>query len=379
MHPRKFQLTLLLSLLILLALACGTGATGGDGALNLTQTAIAATLTAVGGEPPAAATTAAPAVSDTPAPALSDTPAPDTATPEPTATPTVGASPTATPTVPIISVSSDTNCRYGPGIIYDPPVLVFRVGETAEVYGRNAAGDFYYISRGCWIWTNYVVLIGGNLSAVPVLTAVPTPTPVPTSPSGVWHGTWDTLCGVSSCETMTLTQNGNSVTGTYANGAGAISGTVSGSQLTGTWTRNGVSGTIDFWMGNSGVRWRGNWDTVNEWCGARPGETLPSPCGVASWYGAWETDCGVSNCDTMTLSQDGTLVTGTYAGGDGEIEAEADGVTLIGTWFRNNTSGDFTFYMLANGNQFQGNFGGTFAWCGYRNGVGLPNPCLKAQ
>jgi hypothetical protein len=78
----------------------------------------------------------------------------------------------------------------------------------------------------------------------------------------------------------------------------------------------------------------------------------------------------------MTLSQDGTSIEGTYAGGDGTITGSIAGNELTGTWSRNNSSGALKFFMLSNGEQFNGNFGGSFAWCGYRGGAGLPGQCL---
>lgn len=110
-----------------------------------------------------------------------------TSTPEPpTLTPTATLSPTpvftATPVVPQISVSVATNCRVGPGRVYDR-VGALLVGEVAEIVGLNPTGDYFYIrnpdSDGfCWLWGNYATL-SGNYSALPVYTPPPTPTPVP--------------------------------------------------------------------------------------------------------------------------------------------------------------------------------------------------------
>ena len=118
-------------------------------------------------------------VSDTPSQTF--TPQPPTLTP--TVTLTVTPVFTSTPLVPLISVSVSTNCRVGPGRIYDR-VGALLVGETAEVYGRNPGGNYWYIrnpdSNGgfCWLWGEYATL-SGNLSALPVYTPPPTPTPAP--------------------------------------------------------------------------------------------------------------------------------------------------------------------------------------------------------
>ena len=90
----------------------------------------------------------------------------DTLTPLPTLTPTLSPTPnfTATPSVPLISVTVDTNCRSGPGKIYDYLGGLF-VGQTAEVYGKNPSGDYFYIrlpensSIYCWESLRHCVLI----------------------------------------------------------------------------------------------------------------------------------------------------------------------------------------------------------------------------
>ena len=112
----------------------------------------------------------------------------NTRTPEPpTFTPTATLSPTpiftATPSTPQITVSVATNCRVGPGKVYDR-VGALLVGEFAEVVGVNPTGDYWYIRNPdsangyCWLWGEYATL-AGNLSGMPVFTPPPTPTPVP--------------------------------------------------------------------------------------------------------------------------------------------------------------------------------------------------------
>lgn len=111
-----------------------------------------------------------------------------TFTPEPpTFTPTITLTPTplftSTPLVPLISVSVATNCRIGPGRIYDR-VGALLVGEFAEIVGRDLNGTYWYIrnpdsSNGfCWLWGEYAT-VSGNFAALPVFTPPPTPTPAP--------------------------------------------------------------------------------------------------------------------------------------------------------------------------------------------------------
>lgn len=110
-----------------------------------------------------------------------------TATLLPSETPTATLSPTpvftATPVVPQISVSVATNCRVGPGKVYDR-VGALLVGQVSEVVGRSAASNYWYIrnpnqSGGfCWLWGEYAT-VTGNFAALPVFTPPPTPTPMP--------------------------------------------------------------------------------------------------------------------------------------------------------------------------------------------------------
>jgi hypothetical protein len=94
-------------------------------------------------------------------------------TPTITVTPTLGA--------PIVHVSVDTNCRFGPGDVYDYQGALL-VGEESEVAGKLADESFWYIENPdapppyCWIWGAYAS-ITGDKSGIPILTPPPTPTP----------------------------------------------------------------------------------------------------------------------------------------------------------------------------------------------------------
>lgn len=113
------------------------------------------------------------------------TPEPPTFTPIETLTPTqtLTATPTftLTPLIPLISVSVPTNCRNGPGKVYEW-VGALLVGEIAEVYGRDPTNNYWYIpnpdsgSEFCWVWGEYATLTGPIL-LLPVFTPPPTPTP----------------------------------------------------------------------------------------------------------------------------------------------------------------------------------------------------------
>ena len=180
---KSSPILLSVTVLLLASLACalpGTSLITATPDQNFYNTAIAQTVAAA-----VAQTQGLP--SPEPIIMASDTPI-FTSTPEPpTLTPTVTLTPspifTSTPLVPLISVSVATNCRVGPGRIYDR-VGALLVGQTAEVFGRNDTSNYWYIRNPnrsgefCWLWGEYASLTG-NLGALPVYTPPHTPTPMP--------------------------------------------------------------------------------------------------------------------------------------------------------------------------------------------------------
>ena len=114
-------------------------------------------------------------------PPLTEPPPEDT--PTPTNTPTV--TPTDTPSIPIVTVTENTNCRSGPGTVYDL-VYIFMIGDEAEIIGRSSEANYVIIKvpdssgRSCWLWTRYAV-IKGNINDLPESTPPPTPTPAATA------------------------------------------------------------------------------------------------------------------------------------------------------------------------------------------------------
>jgi hypothetical protein len=120
-------------------------------------------------------TTAVPPSATMSPPTLTFTPS---ATPTFTMTPTITFTPT--PDKPMVSVTVDTNCRVGPGKVYDR-VGALLVGEEAEVIAKDPQGLYWYIRNPdrpgefCWLWGNYATTTG-NTSSLPVFTPPPTPT-----------------------------------------------------------------------------------------------------------------------------------------------------------------------------------------------------------
>jgi hypothetical protein len=119
--------------------------------------------------------------------AVTDTPA-FTATPSETPLPSLTPTPSVTPSplAPLVSVSGNTNCRTGNATVYDL-VFIMMVGQTAEVVGRDAYGQYWVIqdpshpTRSCWLWGHYAT-VTGDWSALPIVTPPPSPTPPPNPP-----------------------------------------------------------------------------------------------------------------------------------------------------------------------------------------------------
>lgn len=273
-------------------------------------------------------------------------------------------------------VFAEGNQMGGPAAVnINPTAPNNTVDVSVNLVAPAAPGNY----SGRWrLRASNGIIFGGltvviQVPATPTPTATITPTLAPTIIAGQWNGKWVSDCGAANCGVVQLVQTGSTVTGTYA-ANGTVSGTVIGNRLTGTWQRNGVAGSIDWWMGGTGVKWRGNYDAINAWCGHRDGETNPAPCGTGTLAGDWNVLC--TGCDgTMRITQDGRNFTGTYP--NGTLDGTIDGTTATGTWrHTNGTSGPFTWYLV-NGQQFNGNWGGTNQWCGFRTGSGAPTPCLK--
>ncbi len=193
LNTQYIRLMIIILLLVGASLACNTPSgessesTSGEnlGEVSI-ATAVAQTMAAKAenSDTPLIPSTEIPIATDTPLPTATDTPLPtETPTPGPTDTPTPTPTNTFTPTpdVPMVQVSVSTNCRQGPGKVYDK-LGALLVGEEAEVVAKDPEGSYWYIrnpdkSGGfCWLWGNYATTVGDTAS-LPVYTPEPTPTP----------------------------------------------------------------------------------------------------------------------------------------------------------------------------------------------------------
>jgi len=97
-----------------------------------------------------------------------------TETPLPTDTPPPTL--TSTPTIPIVFPRDvAVNCRFGPGTVW-VVLSGLQLGQTAQIVGKSANFDWWYIvdpqnaSRNCWVSAG-VVDTAGNLSPIPIVAA----------------------------------------------------------------------------------------------------------------------------------------------------------------------------------------------------------------
>jgi hypothetical protein len=251
-------------------------------------------------------------------------------------------------------------------------------GATVDVTVNLIAPATPGQHKGGWRFQATNGSVFGSLTVIIEVPAPATPTftPVPPAVSN-WSGEWISNCGAFNCGTVVLVQNGTAINGTFA-GGGVILGTLINNRLTGTWSRSGSSGTIDWWMGGSGKKWRGNYNAVNGWCGYRAGETEPTPCSVGTFSGDWNS-VGQDFTALLSIYQDGDRLVGTLKlpSGDVRIDGTIDGVKAGGVWNQpGGTSNAFAWYLL-NAVQFNGNYDGSKKWCGYRNGSSAPAECFK--
>lgn len=147
MKSRRFVIAA--SMLIMTALACTLGQAAPPAEEDLPGTITAQALTLQ---------------------APSSTPAPPSQTPPPAMT--------NTPTVPEVRVSSATNCRTGPGIIYDL-LWTMKPTDLTTVVGRHSPSGYWIVNKPnggtCWLWGEYAT-VSGNINSLPEFPQPPTPT-----------------------------------------------------------------------------------------------------------------------------------------------------------------------------------------------------------
>ena len=158
------RLVLPLIFLSLAALACNLPAgQGSEEGGNAQETFIAQTVDAGADEEIEEPATRTP----------DDEPSPTDTSPPPTVTETEAPAE--------VHVEGDTNCRTGPGEVYEIQGAVL-AGEKVGVEAEDPSGSYWYVDNPdqpgsqCWIWGEYATP-QGPMANLPVYTPRPTPTP----------------------------------------------------------------------------------------------------------------------------------------------------------------------------------------------------------
>ena len=168
----------IINLLLVAVTACQPPATPTRPPAEETIIALIQTITAqaaVPSELPATATLPTATIAPAAETAAMETPSNPTATNHPlieaSATsyivPTITV--TSSPAVPMVSVSSETNCRTGPGQYYKL-IGSAHVGQKFVIVGKSAFTNYLVIrltdGRECWLWNQYA-MVEGNVSSLP--------------------------------------------------------------------------------------------------------------------------------------------------------------------------------------------------------------------
>jgi hypothetical protein len=201
--------------------------------------------------------------------------------------------------------------------------------------------------------------------------------------SASFTGSWDTNAG-----TLELTQAGNRVTGKITEAAnprvaGTVSGAVSNGRLSGNWVIGNKRGRFTNVAFNAqGETFAGVDSVYKTLCGSKKGKSLPANCGFS---GQWTIELNGAGTGTATLSQTGNSVSGSYStkltSGRliGSVVYQNVLPVLSGKWSASRNGGLAKSYLAGlDARQFQGNFDGKLAFCGWRSGAAKPTTCLKS-
>jgi hypothetical protein len=196
-------------------------------------------------------------------------------------------------------------------------------------------------------------------------------------------GSWDTNVGA-----LELTQIGNRVTGKITEAAsprvaGTFRGVVNNGQLSGNWIIGSKRGRLtDVALSAQGETFVGEDSIYKTLCGSKKGKSLPANCGFS---GPWMIELNGSGTGTATLSQTGNSVSGSYStkltSGRliGSVVYQNGLPVLSGKWSASRNGGLAKSYLAGlDARQFQGNFDGKLAFCGWRSGATKPKICLKS-
>jgi hypothetical protein len=199
--------------------------------------------------------------------------------------------------------------------------------------------------------------------------------------TGNFAGTWQ-----SNFALLNLAQDGTAINGTVqvygSPTAFPVTGTVNGKMLNGAivFGTSGLPFTLTLSSNDSGFDGTLQEFTIIPWCGVRSGP-LPDGCGFA---GRWNlAGDGFTTGAFAQVQQTGPSVSGSFSSGmsNGQLTGLVSGIGVEGQFTRpGGGTGTFAWRLvIANGrdDQFVGN-GDGLAWCGFRDGLTAPTPCLSS-
>lgn len=224
-----------------------------------------------------------------PAPQATTDPGQPAATQAPTDTPTITL--TFTPSIPLVSVSTNTNCRRGPSVAFDI-VTTINVGQPVEVL-KTFSNSYAVVknpngSGDCWLFLQYANTTDFSAYALAAATQPPTPTNTATpTPEVVWDGNWNMYANGAAIGVIDVNESGNSLSGSFAYSGSnfTFSLTLNSAKTvaTGSYTNTTAVYTRPLvWQikknTNQFIGHFENAGTNYEWCGWRSGASMPSPC-----------------------------------------------------------------------------------------------------
>ncbi len=189
----------------------------------------------------------------------------------------------------------------------------------------------------------------------------PAPPPIPNAPA-TFDGTWTSETGGREF-ILTLTQVSDRVYGTYSPNNGMIVGRVVDGTLTYYWKQDGAFGAGTFRLAGDNQSFTGSFSfDLNPafisatWNGTRTSLDRP-PIIQIPFTGVWSTASSGGGSWTMSLTQNGQQVLGTYAPNGGNITGGTDTIGFMAyAWTQGAATGGGMFQIMPDGRNMMGTF-----------------------
>ncbi|PLX07178.1 MAG: hypothetical protein C0596_12355, partial [Marinilabiliales bacterium] len=151
-------------------------------------------------------------------------------------------------------------------------LTICEVQSTDLTYTGGSGDTFNWYTGSC---EGTLIGTGDNFTVSPTTTTT-------------YYGAWENTCGVSTCLTVVVTVNPLPVAPTSVS---ATAPTICITQSTDLTYTGGSGDTFNWYTGSCGGTLIGTGDNFTV-----------SPAATTTYYGAWENTCGVSTCQTVTVT-----------------------------------------------------------------------------